>query len=73
MEGVKIVLSMQDVSRLLQCVVQQPYVQVSDLVEKIKGAVERHAAEQRSMGQGVMAGTQPADLSKSLPNGEEQH
>ena len=72
METIKLVLSMQDVSRILQCVVQQPYVQVSDLVENIKRQVEANAAEFRSMGQGVQAGAQASTAipAAPLPNGE---
>lgn len=73
MENIKLNLSMQDVSRLLQIIVRQPYDQVADLVEKIKSSVEFAAAEHRSMGAGVQAGAgveiRPV-VASPQPNGE---
>ncbi len=53
MENVKLNLSMQDVSRILNALVTRPYMEVADLIENLKSQIEWNAREQAAVKSGA--------------------
>jgi hypothetical protein len=71
-ESIQLVLSLQDVGRVMQAITTRPYVEVADLVDNIKRQVEYHAAKQRAMMSGAARGTDTPPPAPPPGNGVER-
>lgn len=70
MESVKLTLSMNDLSRVLNALVTRPYAEVADLIENLKTQVQWNAAEIAKAKVGAQQGDQ--DPGTPAPNGAAQ-